>query len=208
MKTNDLEKMRQELEKKLMYAQMENELNARAGFDWGYFSIIGESLTQPGKLHTAVRLNGYGHDGLTAAQVSEVLNKFPQTERSRAYIGTGKYEDLSYIMETERTPGHATILKINYISDNLDLSLNMAIDPNDEDTTQFFRMTARELSDTEINLYLDGRRTKYNYNTRHNFTYYTFNFGHVVKFCGGKDRQISEGAAITIASNLWCRASE
>lgn len=208
MKTNDLEKMRQELEKKLMYAQMENELNARAGFDWGAVKIIGESCTQSGKLQTTIWRDGYGHDGLTAAQVCEVLNTFPQTERSRVYIGLGKYDKLSYIFETERTPGHATILHLSYISDNLDLSLNMAIDPNDEDTTQFFRLTARELSDTEINLYLDGRRTKYNYNTRHNFQYYTFNLGKVVKFQGGRDRQVSEAAATTIAANLWCRASE
>lgn len=208
MKTNDLEKMRQEYEEKLRYAEMENELNARAGFDWGYISIIGESITQPGKLHTAIRLNGYGREGLTAAQAAEVLNTFPQTERARTYTGDRQYTELSYIMNVHRTPGqYATILSIEYISGDLDLSLEMAINPQDDDTMQFFRQTSRVLTDTEVNIYLHSR-TRWNYNTRNNFTYYTFNLGRVVKFQGGHDKQTDEGAAIAIASNLWCRTSE
>lgn len=207
MKTNNIEKMRQEFENKIKFAEMENEQNERVNWDFGTLRIVGESITQPGKIHAYIRRNDW-KEGLTATEAARVLNDFPQTERSRVYIGGNKYDSLSYIMETEKTPGRADLLKISYISGEYDLSFDVVINPSDADLMQFFTVTRRELSDTEINLYLGGKRTKWNYNTRHYFPYYTFNLGQVVKFQGGRDRQINEGAAITIASNLWCRTED
>ena len=206
---NDITKMRAEFEEKIRLAELENKYNERLAPHGIEIRIIGASCTQKGKLQASVRKAGDDWiKPLDEHDVQTALELLPMTEKSREYVGDHKYDMLSYSMDTHRSPNECrTVLTIGYIHEDLDLSMDLPINEKNPELMQYFRMTARELDETEVRLYI-GQKTSGNWNTRKNFQFLTFNFGSVVRFQGGRHKQISEGILTCIASSLWLDSFE
>ena len=206
---NDITKMRAEFEEKIRLAELENKYNERLAPHGIEIRIIGASFTQKGKLQASVRKAGDDWlKPLDEHDVQTALELLPMTEKSREYVGDNKYDMLSYSMDTHRSPNEwRTVLTIGYIHEDLDLSMDLPINEKNPELMQYFRMTARELDETEVRLYI-GQKTAGNWNTRKNFQFLTFNSGSVVRFQGGRHKQISEGILTCIASSLWLDSFE
>ncbi len=201
---NDITKMRAEFEEKIRLAELENKYNERLAPHGIEISIIGASCMQNGKLQVSVRKAGKDWlKPLDEHDVQATLELLPMTEKSRGYVGSSKYEMLSYLMDTHRSPNELrTMLTIGYIHEDLDLSIKLPINEKNPELMQYFCKTARELDEMEVRLYV-GQKTAGNWNTRKNFPFLTFNSGHVVRFHGGRHKQINEGILCCIASSIW-----
>lgn len=199
---NDIEKMKKEYEQKIKYAELENELNAKLEGMGIEFHIVGNSLTQKGKIHAFLTASHpYTLDKLNVLDMQNALNFFENTEDLRVYVGGDKYEALPYRMATSRTPSSpSTTLTIEWISGDYDIDAEMLL-TNCGVLMQYFTTTARELSTTEVNLWLGGAN-RWNYETRKNFRYYTFNSGSKTRFQGGTDLQTSRGHIECIAETI------
>lgn len=202
---NDIAKMRAEFEEKIRLAELENKYNERLVPYGIEIHIIGNSCTQKGKLQTSVKKAGDAWTKpLDEHDVQNALELLPMTEKSRAYVGDHKYDELSYEMSTHRSPNEwRTVLSIGYIHEDLDLSIELPINEKNPELMQYFRKDARELDETEIRLYV-GQKTAGNWMMRHNFQFLTFNSGRVVRFQGGRHMQVSEGHVCCIASSIEC----
>jgi hypothetical protein len=95
-----------------------------------------------------------------------------------------------------------TELSIHWVSGVYEIHVDVKIDDyvNDAEFMQYFMLGHRDV-DREWN----GSRTRWNYDARHNFPYYTFNSGEVVKFHGGYDYQCSDSHANCLAETLKYR---
>lgn len=201
----DIEKMRKEFAEQIRLAEIENKYSeplAKYGLE---ISIIGNSFTQKGKIQATARK---AENGLTTPlderDVQNILEVLPMTEKSRVYIGDHKYDMLSYELATERNPREArTMLKIGYIHNELDLSIDLPINESDPELMQYFTRTQRELDSSTIGLYY-GAVSPAQRGRLKMLSFLTFNCGHVVRFSGGTHRQISEGHANCIISSLQC----
>lgn len=203
---NDIAKMREEFEQKIKYAQIENKINEGLEPDGIRISVIGASCTSKDRLHISVRCVNSYTKGLDIRQMGCVLCKLPVTESYRSYTGVkGGYVLLPYEMQTHRGGNEFhTSLNVRWISNEFEVWATMSIDEKDEEIMQFFKETTRELTDTEVQLYCNGR-TRWNYNRRNFHRFLTFNCGSVVKFQGGYHKQISEGILNSIAETLKYR---
>lgn len=182
---NDIEKMKAEMEQKIKWAEMENELSKKLP-DGVRVSIIGDSLTQKGKLHTMI----WAVPGLTEHQVGEILNAFPVTEKVSVYNGNGNYSFEDYAMTTHRYVCDCyTELHIEWISDDLVMSIKVHIDKCSDEIKQFFTKTYRD-----VNQEWTGPKTRYNKATRDRFEFYTFVYGRVIGFQGGYHKQVADFA--------------
>ena len=193
---NDIEKMKAEYEQKLKWAEMENELSKKLP-EGTQISIIGKSLTQKGKLHTSIRSEDWSH-GLTEQQVGELMLAFPVTEKSRIYVGQDQYSEKDYEMETHRYIHLPTTdLSISWISGELDISLELKVELCSDEIKQFFTRTSRN-----VNHEWRGTRTRWNKHLRDNFPFYTFAYGHTVRFYGGYHKQVSDSALSDIVEKF------
>lgn len=197
---NDIAKMRAEFEEKIHLAELENMYNEPLEMYGLHLSIF--STDKSGRLLASVRTErGYDkpfneHD----AQI--VMNTYPMTEKMRVYLGNDKYDELSYLMETERSPSQArTILKIHYIHDKLEIWLDLPINEKNNELMQYFRRTQRELNNQEIGLYYGAVSPRTKSNVRM-LPFLTWNCGSVVRFQGGNHRQISEGHLCSVAESI------
>ena len=198
---NDLEKMKAEFEQKLKWAEMENELSKRLP-EGCKISIIGDSLTQKGKLQTSVRSEDWSR-GLTEQQVGELMCAFPVTEKSRVYVGRDQYSEKDYEMTTHRylhLPH--TDLDIQWISGELDISCEIKVDTCSNEIKQFFTKTSRD-----VNHEWTGPKTRFNKQTRDAFPFWTFAYGHTIAFHGGYHKQTSDFAINDIAEKFKYLAS-
>jgi hypothetical protein len=198
---NDLEKMRQEFDKKMQYAQMENQVNEVLKNDGIEISIIGKSCSHKGLLHVSIHATkgnyGFTEFRLTPLQVGAAMINFPVTQKTDINCVDGKLGEVDYKMVVHRyLHEHRTELSIDWISGEYDISVDMYIDDfvDDADFMQFFKIGCRDV-DREWT----GARTRWNYNARHYFRYYTFNGGRITKFQGGRDYQMSDSYANSIA---------
>lgn len=181
---NDIEKMKVEYEQKIKWAEMENELSKKLP-KGVRISIIGNSLTQKGKLHTLISSEDWSR-GLTEQQVGELMLAFPVTEKSRTYVGNDQYSEKDYEMQTHRyVHVHYTELRISWISGELDISVDVRLDYCSEEIRQFFIYDRRRLNCDELR-YGDKPETY--------LQFYTFAYGHVVRFSGGYHKQVSDFA--------------
>lgn len=181
---NDIEKMKVEYEQKIKWAEMENELSKKLS-EGTRISIIGKSLTQKGKLQTSIRSENWGR-GLTEQQVGELMLTFPVTEKSRTYVGKGQYLEKDYEMNTHRyAHTYYTELSISWISGELDISVSVRLDNYSDEIKQFFIYDRRRLDYDELR-YGDKPETY--------LSFYTFAYGHVVRFSGGYHKQVSDSA--------------
>lgn len=189
---NDIEKMKAEYEQKIKFAEMENELSKKLP-EGTRISIIGNSLTQKGKLQTSIRSEDWGR-GLTEQQVGELMLAFPVTEKSRIYVGKNQYSEKEYEMDTHRC-AHVlyTELSISWISGELDISVDVRLDDCSEEIKQFFIRDSRRLDYDELR-YGDKPETYLNF--------YTFAYGHVVGFRGGYRKQVSDFALSDIVEKF------
>ena len=175
---NDLEKMKAEYEQKIKWAEMENELSKKLP-EGTRISIIGKSLTQKGKLQTSIRSENWSR-GLTEQQVGELILAFPVTEKSRTYVGKDQYSEKEYIMQTHRyAHAYYTELSISWISGELDISVVVRLDNCSDEIKQFFIYDRRRLDYDEL---------KYGDEPETYLHFYTFAYGHTVKFQGGYHR--------------------
>ena len=187
----DIKKMREVFEQELKYAEIENEVEARLGFEG--FKIVGESLTQKGTLHTY-----FLHD-LNREQAAQVLKTFQPTGR---YKVSGKDIELTYRLETHRYPKEAgTTLKISWIHEDYDMTFEMLIDEQDETLMQYFRQDWRELDNSDIGLYYGAVSPREKSHLR-NLRFLTFNCGNVIRYYGGYRLQISDGHACCIVADI------
>lgn len=185
---NDIEKMKAEYEQKIKWAEIENELSKKLP-EGTQISIIGKSLTQKGKLQTSIRGENWSR-GLTEQQVGELMLAFPVTEKSRTYVGKDQYSEKEYEMQTHRylnCPN--TDLNISWISGELAISLELKVELCSDEIKQFFTRTSRN-----VNHEWHGTRARWNKHLRDNFPFYTFAYGHTVKFEGGYHKQVSDSA--------------
>lgn len=193
---NDIEKMKAEHEQKIKWAEMENELSKKLP-EGVRISIIGNSLTQKGKLQTSVRSEDYSR-GLTEQQVGELMLAFPVTEKSRIYVGKGQYSEKDYGMQTHKYIHTAnTDLSISWISGELDISLELKVELCSDEIKQFFTLTSRN-----VNCEWHGTKTRWNKHFRDNFPFYTFAYGHTVRFQGGYHKQVSDFALSDIVEKF------
>ena len=203
---NDIAKMREEFEQKIKYAQIENEMNERLEPHGIKISVIGVSNTNKGKLHISVRCVDSYTKGLDVRQIGCALCELPMTESYRSYTGSKNgHVLLPYEMQTHRGANEfQTSLDVRWISNEFDVWATMSIDEKDAEVMQFFKETTRELTDTEVQLYCNGR-TRWNYNRRNFHRFLTFNCGQVVRFQGGYHKQVAEGILNSIAEMLKYR---
>lgn len=198
---NDIAKMRAEFEEKIHLAELENQYGAdleKYGLRISIFSTDKET----GRYLASVRKESIT-DKLTEQDVAVVLNTLPMTEKMNVYVGSDKYEKLSYQMDTERTPSEwRTTLKIKYIHDDLVLWIDLPINEQNEELMQYFTRTQRELDDSTIGLYYGCVSPRQKSHLKM-LSFLTWNSGHVVRFNGGSHRQIAEGIVTCVASTLW-----
>lgn len=191
----DIEALKAKHAQEIADAIAENEVNEKLGRD--AVRVSGESFTRKGK-------RSLWADCQSIYEMRDIMAILPMTEKSRAYTAKGEYEKLSYIFTTERNAGEPkTRLTMEYISGEYDVTLHWFIDTANVDIMQYFTTAYRELSDTEVRLYI-GQKTRYNYDHRMNFPFLTFNSGHVIRYQGGTHKQVSEGHACCLASTIQC----
>ena len=188
--------MKAEYEQKIKWAEMENELRKQLP-EGCEIAIIGNSLTQRGKLQTSI----FGEDwsrGLTEQQVGKLMLIFPVTDNSRTYVGKDQYSEKEYIMQTHRYL-HCphTDLNISWISGELDISLELKVELCSDEIKQFLTRTSRD-----VNHEWHGTRTRWNKYLRDNFPFYTFAYGHTVIFHGGYCKQVSDFALSDIVEKF------
>lgn len=201
---NDIAKMRKEFDEKIRLAELENEYNERLEKSGIEIRIVsGDSLMQKGKIHATVRKAGDWIKPLDGHDAQNALKLLPMTENLRVYNGK-EHVMLPYRMETHRSPSESrTILTVNYIHGDLDLSFDMTINESDPEMMQYFQRTQRELDSREIGLYYGAvsPRTKANVQM---LPFLTFNCGKIVRFQGGHHTQLSEGHLTSIAASIEC----
>lgn len=193
---NDIEKMKTEYEQKIKWAEMENELSKKLP-EGTRISIIGKSLTQKGKLQTSIRGENWSR-GLTEQQVGELMLAFPVTEKSRTYVGLDQYSEKEYEMQTHRYL-HCphTDLNISWVSGELTISLELKVELCSNEIKQFFTETYRD-----VNHEWTGPKTRFNKQVRDRFHFYTFAYGHIVRFQGGYHKQVSDPALSDIVEKF------
>jgi hypothetical protein len=198
---NDIEKMRQEFEQKVKYAQIENEMNEKLKGDSVEMHIYGNSFGKnKDKLHVGfwgVNEKNWNND-LNPRQIGAIMTNFPVTEQVQVEsVQQGTIAQVDYKMHTERSLHmNYTQLNIDWISGEYDIRVSMKIDSflKDEDLMQWFTITYRDVdSDWE------GPKNRWNYDARHFFKYYTFKQGKIVKFRGGYDYQCDPSVSNGIA---------
>jgi hypothetical protein len=123
---------------------------------------------------------------------------FPVTEKSTIYVGKDQYSEKKYEMQTHRyihLPD--TDLSISWVSGELDISLELKVELCSDEIKQFFTLTSRD-----VNHEWRGTRTRWNMHLRYNFPFYTFAYGHVVRFQGGYHKQVSDSALSDIVEKF------
>lgn len=193
--------MRSELEEKIRIAELENQYNETLEESGISISIF--SRDKEGRYLASFHKAGEGRftKSLDEHDAQNALRLLPMTEDKRVHVGHNEYEMLPYEMETSRTPGHPTVLKIEWIHNDLELWFELPINERDIELMQYFTKATRELDETEIRLYI-GQKTKYNKNTRENFQFWSFCCGRIVRFQGGYHKQISRGHLECIAESI------
>lgn len=180
---NDIAKMRAEFEQKLQWAELENEHNERLEPEKVSLHIVGHSITQKGKLQAYFEPERFGT--LPNVKAGMVLSMYPVTEDLTTFVGHDTYEQMMYRLETRRSPRDPwTILKIEWISGDFDLSCEVALDGSDESVMQFFQKRHRTLEESEISSY-GIQKTRYNKDTRDFFPHLGFASGTQTHFKGG-----------------------
>lgn len=189
---NDIEKMKAEYEQQIKWAEMENELSKKLP-EGTRISIIGKSLTQKGKLQTSIRSENWSR-GLTEQQVGKLMLAFPVTEKSRIYVGQNQDSEKEYGMQTHRyAHTYYTGLSISWISGELDISVDVRLDNCSDEIKQFFIYDRRRLDYNEL---------KYGDEPESYLKFYTFAYGHTVKFLGGYHKQVSDSALSEIVEKF------
>lgn len=192
----DIDKIKAEFEKKIQYAIMQNELFDKLGDNDIELSILGDSHTQKGKYHLYVRHEKVCQK-LSIQQIGLILTKLPSTEKSKVHIGSSKYIEMDYEVETTRgyRDSHAT-LKIGYIHDKYDIGLELPIEPNKE-LNGFFADSYRKVEDYEITThYIVSRPNREAKDVT--VPVKEFANGECVRFVGGYVKSKSEWAANNI----------
>ncbi len=199
---NDIAKMRAEFEEKIRLAELENKYNEPLEKHGLRLSIF--SKDKSGRLLASVRVDRGYDKPFNEHDAQLILSLYPMTEKKSVYVGDHKYDNLSYEMSTERTPGQSrTILKIQYIHDELEIWMELPINERNPELMQYFMKTQRELDDREIGLYYGAVSPRTKSNVRM-LPFLTFNSGRVVRFQGGHHKQVSEGHVCCIASSIEC----
>jgi len=201
---NDIAKMRAEFEEKIRLAELENKYNEPLQqFGIQIVIIDGNSLTQKGKIHVVVHRADDRLKALTERDAQNALNHLPMTENCRVYTGSKNgYAMLPYRMQTSRAPKQfATILTIEYIHNDLDLTVEFPIDERNPELMQYFLRDQYEIDDSTIGLYYGAvspaakGRLKYQ-------PVLSWNCGSVTRFQGGYRQQNSEGHLLCVAESI------
>lgn len=186
----DLAKMREEFEMKIKYAEMENEVEQKLGFDG--FCVIGNSLTQGGKMHT------YFRDKLDLDKARMVLKEFQPTEKVKV---SGRDIELTYLLKTHRYPNEPkTVLTIEWISGEFDLSISMWIDDK-EILLPYFRVDWYEIDNHDIGLFY-GAVSPRQKSALKVQRFLSFNSGNVIRYQGGYRYQVNDGVATALIAEL------
>ena len=202
---NDIAKMRKEFEEKIRLAELENKYNEKLD-KYGMSVHIFSEHADEGRYLASVRKNEGSWAELNEEDVQSVLENLPMTDKIRVSAGHGKYEMLSYQMETERTPQRPrTLLKIRYIHNELELWIDLPINENNPDLMQYFQTTQRELDNQTIGLYY-GSVSPRRKSSLQMLPFLTWNCGRVVRFQGGIHRQVAEGIVTCVASTILCNS--
>ncbi len=188
----DIAKLREEYDRKLKYAEYENELEERVGVSC---SIIGSSLTQKGKTHVY-----FG--SLSKEQTSRLLKEMPSTEDALTSGRGGVKMALPHILSVSRSPREAhTMLEMEWIHGEWDISLKMPLDPGDGVLMQYFRQGLYEIDNATIGLFY-GAVSPREKSRLKDVPYLTFNSGDIIRYKGGRDKQLSAGHAECIISEI------
>ena len=189
----DIEKMRQEFERKIKCAEMSNKIEAEVGIECSVME--NGSCTQKGK-------EWLSFSKVTKEQAGKILKMFPWTERSKTRGHNGKDIEISYVLSTSRSPKDMfTTLDISWIHNEWAISMNLPIDPTDHILMQYFKRDSYEIDDSTIGLYF-GAVSEREKGYLKNVSLLSFNCGDVVRFYGGHHKQVSEGHAECIVAEI------
>ena len=188
----DIAKMREEMERKIRLAEMSNEVEEKVGIDC---TVMGESGTQKGKTWIS-----FGD--LDKEQAAKVLKMFPWTERSKTRSRNGEDIEISYVLETHRWPKEwNTKLDVEWISGEWAITFKMPILEGDDVLMQYFKRDWYELDNSSVGLWY-GAVSPRDHAALKRQSMLSFNCGSVVRFQGGYHKQVSEGHAECIVSEI------
>lgn len=188
----DIAKMREEMERKIRQAEMSNEIEEKVGIEC---TVMGESGTQKGKTWIS-----FGE--VTKEDATKILKAFPWTERSKTRSRNGEDIEISYILETHRYPKEwSTKLDIQWISGEWSISLKVPINEGDDVLMQYFKRDWYEIDDSTVGIYFGAVSPRDKENLKRQ-SMLSFNCGSVVRFYGGYNKQVSEGHAECIISEI------
>lgn len=192
---NDIAKMRQEMERKIKEAELENQFEEKVGF---HGSILGESVTQKGKTRLC-------YTKLTKEQVQKLLKMFPSTEKAkRTRSATDKSVlEMNYILETHRYPKEVfTKLEIEWIHGDYAIDVDMPIMPDDEVLMGYFKQDYYEIDDSSVGLYYGAVRSNRDIKSLKRQRVLSFNCGSQIRYNSGWFLQTSEGHADCIVAEI------
>lgn len=186
----DLAKMREKFEQELKYAEIENKVEQKLGFEG--FRVVGESLTQKGKIHT------FFANKLGIEQARSVLKEFEPTEKIKV---SGKDIWLYYLLKAHRYPNEPmTVLQIEWISGDYDLGMEMYVDDK-ECLKPYFKPDWYEIDNHDIGLFY-GAVSPRQKSALKVQRFLSFNSGNVIRYQGGYRYQVNDGVATALIAEL------
>ena len=186
----DIAKMREEMERKIKYAEMSNKIEAEVGIECSF--MPGGSPTQPGK-----EWLNFGE--VTKEQAAKLLKIFPWTERAKV---SGKDAEMSYLLELHKYPKEiCSRLEIEWIHNEWFITLKIQVRTDDEVLMTYFKWDRYQIDDSTIGLYY-GAVSRSVKECLKEVRCLNFNCGQVIRYQGGYFRQMSEGHAECIISEI------
>lgn len=190
----DIAKMREEMERKIKEAELENQFEEQLGI---HVYVFSESGTQAGKMRLRFT-------DVTKEQARMLLTKFPWTERAKrtkSATDSGVIE-LSYILGTSQGPRDPyTKLEIEWIHNGYHIDVDMPIKPDDAELMAYFRKDWYTIDDSTIGLFF-GAVSNNERDRLSRRPVLSFNCGSQIRYYGGRFLQTSEGHAECIVSEI------
>lgn len=209
---NDIAKMRKEFEEKIRLAELENKYNEKLEKEGICIRIF--SKDKNGRILASVqKTDDEWRNPFNEHDAQNLLRLLPITDDYLVHVGHNKKELLPCDMCTYRSPKKSTVLEVKYIHKDLEVWFELPINERNNELMQYFMKTQRELDNNEIGLYYGCLSPRQKSNVQM-LPFLTFNCGSVVRFQGGRHKQISAGHISCILQSIenddfaWERTAE